>query len=270
LPPPFFFFFFFFFCRHTLCHAGILFYCLNPFSFLSDNFPESDSEAMVNVRLARERRGHDEQAHPEYTLDDYMTALRARIGPISNFGQNLLSPCVHALSALWPESTSRLDAHQLSLKLEGAQDRLDEWRESAARAGADEALTFVLSWYEDINLDGLQTLRSNSKWTEDPELVKQRKRRAHAIAQYAGCHQWTPDLCDPADKVDPFTGEELAVFASDSEDYADSEDAGEDPADIGDAGIDPAGTGTSAPGTSTSDPGTSDPGTSAPPPEGSA
>ena len=34
-------------------------------------------------------------------------------------------------------------------------DRLGEWRVSAARAGAEMALWFVLSWHPDLQLDVL-------------------------------------------------------------------------------------------------------------------
>jgi hypothetical protein len=34
-----------------------------------------------------------------------------------------------------------------------ASNRVDVWKESAARAGAAQALEFVLSWYPGVNLD---------------------------------------------------------------------------------------------------------------------
>jgi hypothetical protein len=38
-------------------------------------------------------------------------------------------------------------------------NRVDVWKESAARAGATQALEFVLSWYSGVNLDQLEHLR---------------------------------------------------------------------------------------------------------------
>jgi hypothetical protein len=32
-------------------------------------------------------------------------------------------------------------------------NRVDVWKESTAQAGAEQALSFVLSWYQGINLD---------------------------------------------------------------------------------------------------------------------
>jgi hypothetical protein len=38
-------------------------------------------------------------------------------------------------------------------------NRVDIWKESAARAGAGQALSFVLSWYSGVDLDQLEHLR---------------------------------------------------------------------------------------------------------------
>jgi hypothetical protein len=40
-----------------------------------------------------------------------------------------------------------------------ASNQLDIWKESAARAGAEQALEFVLSWCPGVNLDQLENLR---------------------------------------------------------------------------------------------------------------
>jgi hypothetical protein len=42
-----------------------------------------------------------------------------------------------------------------------ASNRVDVWKESAARAGAEQALEFVLSWYPGINLDQLENLHED-------------------------------------------------------------------------------------------------------------
>jgi hypothetical protein len=38
-------------------------------------------------------------------------------------------------------------------------NRVEVWKESAARAGAEQALSFMLSWYQGVNLDQLKHLR---------------------------------------------------------------------------------------------------------------
>ena len=69
---------------------------------------------------------------------------------------------------------------------------MDDWRSSAARVGADEALMYVLSWYEGLNLDALKTLRDGSKWLTDPDYVQRRQEFAHSLIQYAPVHSFVP------------------------------------------------------------------------------
>ena len=42
--------------------------------------------------------------------------------------------------------------------LKGTKDQLQLWRSSSARAGADAALTLIMSWHEEIELAQIQTL----------------------------------------------------------------------------------------------------------------
>lgn len=147
----------------------------------------------MTVRQAREARSQNEEVSASWTIQDYLLALQARLQPMQIFGHDLLSACIRAFRSLWPEEETPKSADILSQYLMESEERLDEWRESAARAGADEALTFVLSWDEDIPLESLQSLRDGSKWMTDPELVKERQKRAYAIAQYANTHRFIPD-----------------------------------------------------------------------------
>ena len=71
-----------------------------------------------------------------------------------------------------------------------SDDRLNEWRESAARVGADEAMTFVMSWYEDVKLESLQTVRANGQYVTDPELIKKRQERAYSFVPYGNIHEF--------------------------------------------------------------------------------
>lgn len=79
------------------------------------------------------------------------------------------------------------------------KSRLDEWRESAARVGADEALSFALSWYDGINLDVLQTMRADSRYLSDPELVAKRRERAYSFIPYADVHKFVEGPPSDAD-----------------------------------------------------------------------
>ena len=101
----------------------------------------------------------------EWDLEDYLESLRTRISPLKWFGDDLLKSATHVHKALWPEASSPRTIDNLAEQLSEGDDRLRAWRESAARAGADEALTWVLSWYEDLDLDKLTALREGSAWT---------------------------------------------------------------------------------------------------------
>jgi hypothetical protein len=105
----------------------------------------------------------------------------------------MLQAAIRTHAALYPEVKTPPTCKRLAEILLDSEDRLDEWRASAARAGADEALSFVLSWYEDIDLNVLKTMRIGSKWTSELELIQKRQETAYAIAQYADMHTFIED-----------------------------------------------------------------------------
>ena len=84
---------------------------------------------------------------------------------------------------------------------------MDDWRSSAARVGADEALMYVMSWYEGINLDMLKTLRDGSKWTTDSELIRRRQELTHSLVQYAPVHSFVEGERVPQAEEIPVEGE---------------------------------------------------------------
>ncbi|KAM0931461.1 hypothetical protein ACQ4PT_000466 [Festuca glaucescens] len=88
----------------------------------------------------------------------------------------------------WLEEISMLDRSLVVVNLvkwlENAPDRLLEWKESTARAGADMALSFVLSWYEEVSLDQLESRRAGVEDTLSAENKTRRLARACAIADY--------------------------------------------------------------------------------------
>jgi hypothetical protein len=65
-------------------------------------------------------------------------------------------------------------------------NRVDVWKESIARAGAELALSFVLSWYQGISLDQLEHLREGSLISVDRVKLRQ---RACAIAECANTNE---------------------------------------------------------------------------------
>jgi hypothetical protein len=51
--------------------------------------------------------------------------------------------------------------------------------------GADEALTYFLSWYEKVDLETLRSVREGSMWTVDPKLIRRRQELAHSYVDFA-------------------------------------------------------------------------------------
>jgi hypothetical protein len=65
-------------------------------------------------------------------------------------------------------------------------NRVDVWKESATRAGAEHALSFVLSWYHGISLDQLEHLCEGGLSGVDRVKLHQ---RACAIAECANTNE---------------------------------------------------------------------------------
>ena len=95
-------------------------------------------------------------------------------------------------AALWPDSAQLSSFSRLARWLEMGPDRLGEWRVSAARAGAEMALRFALSWHPDLQLDALVGQRAGSKQL----LQEQAGRigyRASYIAEFAFHDEFHPE-----------------------------------------------------------------------------
>ena len=121
----------------------------------------------------------------EWDIDDNLSAMLARLSPLKIIGVDLLNAAIRVHKVLWPGTEAPKSVGDLARLLQGSEDQLREWRSSCARAGADEALSYVLSWYEALDLDVFQTMRAGSKWTSDPALIQRRRDVASSIAKYA-------------------------------------------------------------------------------------
>jgi hypothetical protein len=124
--------------------------------------------------------------------------------------------------------------------------RLREWRDSGARVGADEALTYFLSWYEKVDLETLRSVREGSVWTTDPEFIRHCQELAHNYVDYADTEAFVRDIREPEKKDDA----EDAKGSDSSQDEEEAKDAhtedpeqGSAPAG-GDGSIPSAGSGT--------------------------
>ena len=113
------------------------------------------------MKAARILKGKDLAA--EYDIDDHLAALGARVTPLATDFQALMSASLKACRALYPDQPEVDSQEDLEGLLKGAKDWLQLWRSSSARAGADAALAFIMSWHEDVELEKIETLRKRSE-----------------------------------------------------------------------------------------------------------
>jgi hypothetical protein len=113
------------------------------------------------------------------------------------------------------------DPLDLGNDLQLSKVRLREWRDSGARVGADEALTYFLSWYEKVDLETLRSVHEGSVWTTDPKFIRRRQELAHSYVDYADTEAFIRDIREPEKKDDA-----KEVEGSDSsQDEEEAEDA---------------------------------------------
>ena len=96
----------------------------------------------------------------------------------------LLDAGMHVFRALWPDAEMPRSPIVLAEALMNAGVRLTAWRFSAGRAGADEVLTYLCSWYETIDFDLVQTCRVASKFVSEDQWIERRKELADALQTY--------------------------------------------------------------------------------------
>jgi hypothetical protein len=87
--------------------------------------------------------------------------------------------------------------------------------------GADEALTYFLSWYEKVDLETLRFVREGSVWTTDPEFIRRRQELAHSYMDYADTEAFVWDIREPEKKDDA----EDTEGSDSSQDEEEAEDA---------------------------------------------
>jgi hypothetical protein len=78
-------------------------------------------------------------------MEDHLASMAARIEQITMLGYELRKAAEELYRLLWPTETLPAEIANLVRWLESAPDRLCDWKASAARAGANMALSFVLS-----------------------------------------------------------------------------------------------------------------------------
>jgi hypothetical protein len=118
-------------------------------------------------------------------MSEQLLALDAQKKAMTSYTEDLFLGAHEAYSALWPGKRTPTDPLDLGNDLQLSKVRLREWRDSGTRVGADEALTYFLSWYEKADLEALRSMREGSVWTTDPEYIHRRQELGHSYVDYA-------------------------------------------------------------------------------------
>jgi hypothetical protein len=179
-------------------------------------------------------------------MSEQLIALEARKKALTSYTEDLFLGAQEAHSALWPGQRTPTDPLDLGNDLQLSKVRLREWWDSGARVGADEALTYFLSWYKKVDLETLRSVREGSAWTTDPEFIRRRQELAHSYVDCADMNVFVRDIRVPEKKDNA----EDAEGSDSSQDEEEAEDAdteapeqGSAPAG-GDGSIPSAGSGT--------------------------
>ena len=107
---------------------------------------------------------------------------------------------------------------------------------SSARAGADAALAFIMSWHPEIELEKIETLLKGAPWTTDPALIAKRQAAANYMAQYANTA--VLDLEAEVYQDEDVASESEATESQDSGNYQNSDDDDDEDDDGGSGGGD--------------------------------
>jgi hypothetical protein len=200
-------------------------------------FPASVEDVEKALQVDRVNRGVP-VASPNWDMSEQLVALQARKNAMTSFTEDLFLGAQEAYSALWPGQRTPTDPVDLGNDLQLSKVRLREWRDSGARVGADEALSYLLSWYEKADLETLRTVREGSIWTTDPEHIRRRRELAHSYVDYADTDAIVRDIREPEKKEDDA---KVAADAEGSDSSQDEEEAEEADTEVLEQGSVPAG-----------------------------
>jgi hypothetical protein len=154
-------------------------------------------------------------------MSEQLIALDARKKAMISYTKDLFLGAQEAHSALWPGQRTPTDPLDLGNDLQLSKVCLREWRDSGARVGADEALTYFLSWYEKVDLETLRSVREGSTWTTDLKFIRHRQELPHSYVDYADTEVFVRDIRQPKKKDDAKDAE----GSDSSQDEEEAEDA---------------------------------------------
>ncbi|KAK1664974.1 hypothetical protein QYE76_053133 [Lolium multiflorum] len=168
---------------------------------LAAAFPEAQAAALEAAGKAREkcRQATGEVSSDCFSMDDYLASMAARVEPITMLGWELRKAAEKLFQLLWPTETLPGELAKLIKWLETAPDRFLDWKDSAARAGADMALSFVLSWYSEVSLDQLEYRQAEVEDKLPAANKTARHARACTIANFVDKGLFIQDPNPPAE-----------------------------------------------------------------------
>jgi len=88
-----------------------------------------------------------------------MFRLEARLDGVKEYVARLRSALALIDKGLWPEDTFRADLESMMTRLEALPDRMQAWKKSAARCGADVALSLVRVHCKEVKEEKLKALQ---------------------------------------------------------------------------------------------------------------
>jgi hypothetical protein len=149
---------------------------------LAGAFPDSNETAAAALKEYRLEQKIVPSSDPgaELSSGELVALAKGRLHLAAKLGKDLREAIVSIFETLWPGRAVPGEIQALLQWIPLAPNRLDIWKESAARAGAEQALEFVLSWYPGVNLDQLENLREGGLAGLDKVKLGQRTR---AIAE---------------------------------------------------------------------------------------
>jgi hypothetical protein len=164
-------------------------------------FPAFVKDVEKALQVDRVNRGVPVDSS-SWDMSEQLLALDARKKAMISYTEDLFLGAQDAHSALWPGQRTPIDPLDLGNDLQLSKVRLREWWDSSARVGADEALTYFLSWYEKADLETLRSVREGSVWTTDPEYIRRHQELAHSYVDYADTEAFVRDIRVPEKKDD--------------------------------------------------------------------
>jgi hypothetical protein len=107
-------------------------------------FPASVEDVEKALQVDRVNQGVPVPS-PNWDMSEQLVALQAQKNAMTSYTKDLFLGTQEACSALWPGQKTPTDPIDLGNDLQLSKVRLREWRDSGARVGDDEALTYFLS-----------------------------------------------------------------------------------------------------------------------------